>query len=274
MNANFADLRISLENLDFSFDEIALTETWLSESIDDFYPLEGYDFCHINGNTKHGGFFIKSNVNYAIIDQLKIDVENCLGCITVKLLLKMQTIVSCLYRNQNSTIADFTDYIESMFNSMKGSIYLCGDFDIDLLNYNVNNNSKYFADQMFTMYSLPLINKATHITHQCYSIIDDSYTNSINEDIASGGIIADISDHFPTFSIVHHGPNKKRNRKSYLWAHSQENISKLNCLLALESLHLVFSANDVNYSYNTFVGIFMRHYNLCCPIKEHRSPKI
>ena len=33
-------------------------------------------------------------------------------------------------------------------------------------------------------------------------------------------------------------------------ANSEENICKLNCLLALESWHLVFGANDVNDSYN------------------------
>ena len=52
--------------------------------------------------------------------------------ITVKLPLKTQTIVSCLYRKPSSKIADFIEYIESMFSCIKGSIYICGDFNIDL----------------------------------------------------------------------------------------------------------------------------------------------
>ena len=102
--------------------------------------------------------------------------------------------------------------IESMFSCIKGSIYLCCDFNIDLLNYNVNNNTIKFFDQMSTMFLFPIINKPTHITNQCHSIIGNVYTNSINEDIISSVIIADISDHFPIFSILQKYIQKKRNR--------------------------------------------------------------
>ena len=55
---------------------------------------------------------------------------------------------------------------------------------------------------MFSMSLFPLINQPSCITNQCHSIIDNIYTNSINEDIISFVIIADISDHFPNFSIL------------------------------------------------------------------------
>ena len=99
--------------------------------------------------------------------------------------------------------------IESMFSCIKGSMYICGDLNIDLLNYNVNNNFKKSVDQIFSMSLFPLINQPTCITNQCHSIIDNIYTNSINEDIISYVIIADISDHFPIFSIQQKYIHKK-----------------------------------------------------------------
>ena len=63
-------------------------------------------------------------------------------CITVILPLKTQTIVSCLYRKHSSKIYDFTECIESMFSCIKGSIFICGDLNIDLLNYDVNGNKR------------------------------------------------------------------------------------------------------------------------------------
>ena len=99
--------------------------------------------------------------------------------------------------------------IESMFSCIKGSIYICGDFSIDLLSYNVNNSTKNCVDQMFSMSLFPLINQPTRITSQCNSIINNIYINSINEDIFSGVIIADISDHFPIFSILQKDIHKK-----------------------------------------------------------------
>ena len=58
----------------------------------------------------------------------------------------------------SSKIADFADYIERIISSMNGSIYLCGDFNIDLLIYNVKSNTKYLINQMFQCL-FPLINK-------------------------------------------------------------------------------------------------------------------
>ena len=89
--------------------------------------------------------------------------------------MKTQTIVSCLYRKLSSKIADFMECIESMFSCIKGSIYICGDFSIDLLRYNVNNSTKNCVDQMFSMSLFPLINQPTRITNQYNSIINNIY---------------------------------------------------------------------------------------------------
>ena len=168
LNANFVNVKIFLENLDFSFDIIALSETWLYEMNTYLFHLGGIEFCHKNLHTNKGEgvtFFIRSEVNYRIVEQLTIDVDNCFECITVKLLLKKQIIISCLYRKPNGGIVDFTNYLESMFDSPKNTIYLCRDFSIEMLNYNVNNMTKYFVDKMYTKYFLPLINKPTCIAN-------------------------------------------------------------------------------------------------------------
>ena len=99
-----------------------MRETWLNESNADVFQLDGNDFHHRNRVEKHGGgvaFFIKSIINYTIIQQLTVDVEDVFECLTVKLLFKTQTIVSCLYRKPSSKIADFMECIESINQSIK-----------------------------------------------------------------------------------------------------------------------------------------------------------
>ena len=54
----------------------------------------------------------------------------------------------------------------------------------------------------------PLINKPTHIEHKCHTIIHDIFKNVINEDIGSGVIIDDTSDHF-SFFLLHRFCHKK-----------------------------------------------------------------
>ena len=91
LNASIVNLKMFLENLDFSFDIIALSETWLHEMNTDQFHLGGYDFYHKNRNTKKGlgvVFFIKSDIYYRIVEQLTTDVGNCFEYKTEKLLLK------------------------------------------------------------------------------------------------------------------------------------------------------------------------------------------
>ena len=44
--ANFTQLKLLQENLEFSIDVIALTETWLNENKSNVFSLDGYEFCH------------------------------------------------------------------------------------------------------------------------------------------------------------------------------------------------------------------------------------
>ena len=53
---------------------------------------------------KCGGvaLYINNRIQYQIIDNLSINIDNCLECITVKLLLKQNVIVSSIYNNNNN----------------------------------------------------------------------------------------------------------------------------------------------------------------------------
>ena len=74
-----------------------------------------------------------------------------------------------------------------------------------------------FLEQLFTSKFLPLINKATRITSHTATLIDNIFTNNIEdiENNLNGIIFSDISDHLP---IVHYlkqmylekGPTLKR----------------------------------------------------------------
>ena len=82
---------------------------------------------------------------------MSINIDSCLELITVKLLLKQNIIVSSIYRQPNSKIYYFTNSIDSMFKSQKGILFLCGDFNINLLDYKLNNQSQHFVDLHFTL---------------------------------------------------------------------------------------------------------------------------
>ena len=65
-----------------------------------FFCLDGYNFFHKNIINKKGegvALYINNRIQYQIIDYLSINIDNCLECITAKLLLKQNVIVSSIY---------------------------------------------------------------------------------------------------------------------------------------------------------------------------------
>ena len=78
---------------------------------------------------------------------------------------------------------------------------MCGDFNVDLLQYDKHNATNNFIDQLYSLGLHPLITRPTRITSHSNTLIDNIFTTSLSN-IQSGLIINDISDHLPTFQIT------------------------------------------------------------------------
>lgn len=146
---------------------------------------------------------------------------------------------------------------------------LCGDFNINLLNYNYNNYTKTFVDHLFTSSLFPLINKPTHITRDCSSIIDNIFNNVISDKVSYGLILDDVSDHLPIFSMG--SLFIKRNYENKILFRRKKNEDSLhnfNLRLSQENWYWVFNPRDVCDSYDKFIDFFCKHYDHCCPVKR------
>ena len=78
-------------------------------------------------------------------------------------------------------------------------IYLAADFNIDIL----KNNEKYIDDFLDLIYSYslyPLILRPTCITDKSETLIDNIFTNDLNN--ICGILMFDTSDHIPNFTMT------------------------------------------------------------------------
>ena len=82
------------------------------------------------------------------------------------------------------------------------SIFLLGDFNINLLSYNEHNQTNEFLDSPASNSFIPLILQPTRVTSHSSTLIDNIFLNVIEPDIISGNLTATISDHLPQFSII------------------------------------------------------------------------
>ena len=75
------------------------------------------------------------------------------------------------------------------------------DTNLNLLHFNSCN---YVQDFLFTLQSLnltPTIDKPTRVHRNSATLIDNIFTNKVEENIISGNLISDVSDHFAQFCI-------------------------------------------------------------------------
>ena len=99
------------------------------------------------------------------------------------------------------------------------TLFLCGDFNIDILKHDSLSGTKYFVDTMYSLYLYPLIHKPTRVTRESATLIDNIFTNVLNKKTTSVVLINDITDHFPVYTqceyeITRSNPQSYRNSRS------------------------------------------------------------
>ena len=138
-------------------------------------------------------------------------------------------------------------------------IYLLGDFNLNVLEYDTNTKVKGFLNLLFQNSFIPVINKPTRVTRNTATAIDHIITNSfISSDFHTGIIKSDISDHFPIFIIC-----KTRNINIYneditvtKRNINEKSINNFNSLLANTNWDNLYNNKSANEAYNSFIDVF------------------
>ena len=149
-----------LNDLEQDIDVICISETWLNDySAFDYFSLKNYQ-CHFsNRKGKKGGgiaIFIKKGVDHYRVDNLCIIEENCMESMKIEILNEKagKIIVSSIYRAPNTDIGLFNDKIEYLLKEVGNKkVYLCGDFNIDLLKTEMHAESTQFIESVWQGYN-------------------------------------------------------------------------------------------------------------------------
>ena len=104
----------------------------------------------------------------------------------------------------------FCEKQESILFGAKSAktIFVCGDFNIDLLKLDNHSNTKHFLDTMYSIGLYPLVDKPTRITNVSATLIDNIFTNELRHHLTSGILINDINDLLPIFAIYEYKINR------------------------------------------------------------------
>jgi hypothetical protein len=104
----------------------------------------------------------------------------------------------------------FTDYLSEYIDNLNlknKSLFVAGDFNINLLKHKTCTHVDHFIDSMTAQGLTPSIVLPTRISHSTSTLIDNIFVNCLSHSHYSKVIFEDISDHLPIYVIL----NLKKN---------------------------------------------------------------
>ena len=176
--------------------------------------MQNYSFEFMPTEPNAGGtlLYIANHLSNKPRTDLNLNLANQLESTFVEIInSRKSNIVGRLYKHPSMDISDFNkNYLNTLLDKLSKEnkqVFLCGDFNIKLLNYNDHQPTNEFLDSLASNFFIPYILQPTRITSHSKTLIDNIFCNIISHEMISGNITATISDHLPQFLFVPNVPS-------------------------------------------------------------------
>ena len=140
-------------------------------------------------------------------------------------------------------------------------IYLCGDFNIDLLKINSKNHYNTFYNSLTAAGYLPRISLPTRVTNHSATLIDNMFSTELDNN-NSAVIVNNISDHQMICTYCTNTANKcSMSRKKFIEIEKTDQQALEKFLNKLRNINITdhLNLND-NADPNLNFTIFMEHF--------------
>ena len=275
LHLNIGSLGLHIDELDTltklvdnNFDFIGISETKITKNTPPTIniELENYNTEHCPTESSKGGslLYISKKYDYKVRKDLSLYKCKELESIFVEILnpKRKNIIVGCIYKHPCMDITEFNQfYITKLLEKLSfehKDIVLLGDFNIDLMHFDTDNNTCDFLDLMTSNSLLPTIMRPTRFTSHSKTLIDNIFTNIVEFDNISGNITYPISDHLSQFTIINTQPPLKNKTKVL----PKRDFSKFNRddflldILEIDWKHEIETEkNNPNYSLEKLLNI-------------------
>ena len=167
---------------------------------------------------------------------------------------------------------DFLNPLLEKLASMNKSVYLMGDFNIDLMKIDRDSPSADFFDDITSNLFVPHIIHPTRITSTTKTLIDNIISNSPNfSEGISGNLTLAISDHLAQFLIIPQESDKTPKNK-IIYKRDSKNFDRENFLLDALSIDwdkvTAINKGDPNDSFNRFDSTINPLIDKYLPLKK------
>ncbi|MCP4485640.1 MAG: endonuclease/exonuclease/phosphatase family protein, partial [Flavobacteriaceae bacterium] len=262
----------------------ALSETWHTKDNDErikqlriegFHPYSGQSGNNLKGGC---GFFVANHLSYSTRNDLSksyrdSDCEFEAFWIEIENKSKANSVFGVIYNHPRRNTSAFLDYLQSVFaklNRENKVVFLCGDFNLNLLKTDISPNVDSFLNLLLSNFFQPLILKPTRFNDRSApSLIDNIFINSLEPLTISGNLIDKISDHLPNFAFFGNQLSKNKINNSSMYR-DYSNFNKEAYLQEAQKINFYQNENhnlDINFKYENFQNKFLELLNKHVPLK-------
>ena len=278
MAKNLGNFELYLKSLEFEFDIIGLSETWIKGQNLDFSKIQGYRQEHVYRENRSGGgvsLFVKNIIDYKLRSDINILNDN-LEAVFIEInktqfATPNNIIIGTVYRPPNTDIQLFMHHLKLILDQMDKEgkcVYLMGDFNMNLLNVDKHMPTSEFIEMLYSFSYLPLINKPTRIKNESAILIDNIFCNKFNKSMSvfNGICITDITDHFPIFTI-----NYVNEKNTYVLPlkkrfYTTKNIEKFTQRIRLINWDTVLNSLNAQNAFTCLYTQILTCFQECFPL--------
>ena len=295
---NFSCLSLNIQSLPAKFNEfqefinnlhvnncqpdiLCIQETW---QITDpsLFPLNNYNslICKLRGNSTQGGgvgLYFKNNLRFNILNDKSIFIDRVFESIFAEVWVNNKRIViGNIYRpsvnhptlSSSQQFEQFFDLLSNLLNDFAASntqVILFGDFNLDVLKYNIVHQVTDYIDLLFSFGFLQLIMKPTRCTLNSATLIDHVVTNTKSDIFETIILTAKISDHFPIVFVSNVCTPPQAKKIVKFRDFSEANMKKFSAALRTINWDFLSTFASTQESYDHFSETFLSLYNLYFP---------
>ena len=154
-------------------------------------------------------------------------------------------------------MSTFTDEYTNLLNILRTRskfVYLCGDYNIDILKICSNNHYNTFYENVMSCCFVPKITLPTRICDTASTLIDNIYTNVLVKSHTSGILIRPLSDHQMYFCVMNENYVNSTTKQKYIKVEvfNEENVESFRKEIADLEIHNKLDDTvdrDPNYNY-------------------------
>ena len=290
LHTNIRSLKRNLENfethlvneLHHNFSIIGVTETRINQldSLNFDPALPNYEFEFVPTPLAAGGvgMYIDSDINYSIIEKCSNEAFQALW-IEIHLTNSTNMICGVIYRQHNSP-ERFQEYFDETIERLSHSgkpIYLMGDFNINLLRSETCNYAQNFLLSLQSFNLIPTIDKPTRVYNNSATLIDNIFISKIEDEITSGNIVSDLTDHYSQFCVVHSNRNIKNLIKTKQLIREYSNFSEEKFIDELSQINFdsaIVDTTDIDKSFSFLFNKLNKTINKHAPLKPISKRKV